>query len=334
MTWGPAFDPAKQDYANENVRVQRVTASGNRGDPHLTAHNTGSGIVLGSVRDGEITWSTAYGNGGHEGSHQGPDGIWAYDSAHIAIEHNLAYQNHTNDATDGDGFGLDQNTSDSVMQYNLSYHNDGAGYLLYTSLDNGAQTRNVVRFNINCSDVHDGNGYYGGISVLGFVQDSAVYQNTVVMAPQAAGHVPALQLSQYIKRETVHNNVFAVHSGAVIAAKADLRTGQVELQGNDYFCAAYPWTIDWAGSLYSSMGSWRAATSEEMLKGRPAGLVANPDLAGPYLGLHIKAPGGTGAGFAPRGRSPLVRAGLDLPQLFGLDPGPGNYAGTPISART
>lgn len=55
MTWGPAFDPAKQDYANENVRVQRVTASGSHGDPHLTAHNTGSGIVLGSVRDGEIT---------------------------------------------------------------------------------------------------------------------------------------------------------------------------------------------------------------------------------------------------------------------------------------
>lgn len=331
MTWGPAFDPAKQNYANENVRVQHVTATGNRGDPHLLAHNTGSGIVLGSVRDGEITWSTAYANGGHEGSHQGPDGIWAYDSAHIAIEHNLSYQNHTNDATDGDGFGLDQNTSDSVMQYNLSYRNDGAGYLLYTSLDNGAQNHNVVRFNISSADVRDGNGYYGGISVLGFVQNSAVYQNTVIMAPQA-GQAPALQLSKYVKRDTVHNNVFAVHSGAVIAAKAYLRPGQAELQGNDYY-SAYPLSINWDGSLYSSLGTWRSASGQERLKGRPVGLDANPDLAGPYLGLRVKAPGGTGAGFAPRPRSPIVRAGLDLPRLFGLDPGPGNYAGTPISPQ-
>jgi hypothetical protein len=70
-----------------------------------------------------------------------------------------------------------------------------------------------------------------------------------------------------------------------------------------------------------------------MLKGRPVGLNANPDLAGPYLGLGMKVPAGTGAGFVPRAGSPLLRAGLDLPRLFQLDPGPGNYAGTPISAQ-
>ncbi len=304
MTWGPTFDPAQHNYANENVRVQRVAAFGNQGDPNLTAHNTGSGIVLGSVRDGEIAWSTACDNGGHEGSHQGPDGIWAYDSTHIVIEHDLAYQNLTNDATDGDGFGLDQNTSDSVMQYNLSYRNDGAGYLLYTGLDNGAQTHNVVRFNISSADVRDQNEYYGGISVLGFVKDSAIYQNTVIMPPQAVGPVPALQLSKYIKHDTVHNNIFAVHSGAVIAAKAYLRPGQVELQGNDYYSAAYPWTVDWDGSLYSSIAAWRSATGEEMLKGRPVGTGADPDLVGPYLGLRVKTPGGTAAGFALRAAHP------------------------------
>jgi hypothetical protein len=152
------------------------------------------------------------------------------------------------------------------------------------------------------------------------------------MAPQTVGMVPALQLSKYLHGDTVHNNVFAVHSGAVIAAKAYLRPGQAELQGNDYF-SALPWSVDWDGSLYSSMGAWRSATGEEMLKGRPVGLNANPDLAGPYLGLGMKVPGGTGAGFVPRAGSPLLRAGLDLPRLFQLDPGPGNYAGTPISAQ-
>ena len=331
-TYGPVFDARSPAYANENVSVSHVQAFRNRGDRSFTAHNTGSGIVLGSVRDGIISWSTAYGNGGNEGSHQGPDGIWAYDSTHIAIEHDLAYQNHTNDATDGDGFGLDQNTSDSVMQYNLSYRNDGAGYLLYTSLNNGAQTHNVVRFNISSADVHDQNGYYGGISVLGFVKNSAVYQNTVIMAPQTAGMVPALQLSKYVSGDTVHNNLFAVHGGAVIAAKGDLRPGQAELQGNDYY-SALPWSVNWDGSLYSSMPAWRSATGEETLNGHPVGLDANPDLTGPYLGLGLTAPGGTGAGFILRRGSPLLHAGLDLRRLFGLDPGPVNYAGTPISAK-
>lgn len=45
------------------------------------------------------------------------------------------------------------------------------------------------------------------------------------------------------------------------------------------------------------------------------------------------APGGTGAGFILRHGSPLRHAGLDLPRLFGLAPGPVNYVGTPISAR-
>ena len=57
-----------------------VVASQNHGDPRVTSHNTGNGIVLGSVRDGRIIWSTADDNGGAGGdSTQGPTGIWAFD---------------------------------------------------------------------------------------------------------------------------------------------------------------------------------------------------------------------------------------------------------------
>lgn len=334
MTWGPTFDPAKRTYANANIDVQRVTAFANKGDPHLTAHNSGSGIILGSVSGGDVTRSTAYDNGGNEGSREGSDGIWAYDSTQVTLEHSLSYDNRTNDGEDGDGFGLDQNASHSVMQYDLSYGNDGAGYLLYSSLNNGAQTHNVVRFNISSGDVRDGSSLYGGVTVVGHVAHGAVYQNTVVMAPHATGTTPALVLGPLVKGITVRNNIFLIRDGAVVDAQVSLTRAQALLQGNDYYAVAAPVTIIWGPAVYSSVGSWRSATGQEMVHGHPAGLSADPGLRGPVIGLRARSPGvpAVGRGFAPRRASPLVGAGLDLPRLFGLDPGPENYAGQPVSA--
>ena len=134
----------------------RVVASQNQGDPGVTSHNTGNGIVLGSVRDGAIEWSTADSNGGAGGdTAQGPAGIWAYDSTDVSIEHSLSYENQTANKVDGNGFDLDQNTSDSVLQDNLSYSNAGAGFLVYSRLSNGAQRDNVVRYNISSGDAGD-----------------------------------------------------------------------------------------------------------------------------------------------------------------------------------
>ena len=334
MTWGPTFDPAKQTYANAKVRVQRVTAFGNKGDPHLTAHNSGSGIVLGSVSGGSVTWSTAHGNGGRGGSLEGPDGIWAYDSTGVTIEHCLSYDNRTDDREDGDGFGLDQNTSHSVMQYNLSYGNDGAGYVLYSSINDGAQTHNVVRFNISSTDVHDQSDTYGGITVVGYVAHSDVYQNTVVMGPHTSGTTPALVLGWKIRGITVRNNIFLIRDGVVVnAQKIALTSAQALFQGNDYYAVAAPLTITWGPDVYSTIRAWQSATREEMLKGRRTGQYANPNLGGPLIGLRAKAPGAAwvGSHFTPRRRSPLIRAGLNLPALFSLNPGPYNFAGQPIS---
>ncbi len=39
---------------------------------------------------------------------------------------------------------LDQNTSDSILRHNLSYANDGAGYMLSTNADNDVLIREWV----------------------------------------------------------------------------------------------------------------------------------------------------------------------------------------------
>ena len=137
LSHGPEFDPAAPVYAHEDVVLRDVAAFRNVGDPANATRNTGSGAVLGSVRRGLVEQSRFYENGASSRASEGPLGAWAYDSTQVVIQQNVAYRNRTGDA-DGGGFGLDVNVSDSLIQYNLSYDNDGPGLQLYTWKDNAA----------------------------------------------------------------------------------------------------------------------------------------------------------------------------------------------------
>jgi hypothetical protein len=333
VTYGPAFDAASPSYANEDVRISHVTAFHNRGDPRLKAYSSGSGIILGSVRNGTVAWSTAYANGGAGGSVPGPEGIWAYDSTKIDIEHNVSYRNRTANRADGNGFGLDQNTSGSYLQYNLSYGNDGAGYLVYTGVRNGATTHDVLRFNISSGDAQGQGGHFGGITVNGRVHDIAVYQNTVVM--QSPPHAFALVLGRRIHGTTVRNNIFLNQTGPMVVANVALTPPAALLQGNDYFSAASPWTVLWGPATFDSLSAWQSSTGQELVSGHPSGFAVDPQLPGPFTGLRDLAASQAGMArpFTLGHSSPLAGAGLDLAGLFGLDPGPQNYAGSPVSGK-
>ena len=321
-TYGPTFDPQSPTYANQNVQVSHVVATQNRGNPGDKTNNTGNGIVLGSVRDGTISWSTADDNGGAGTASQGPAGIWTYDSTGIDVEHNLSYGNKTANRVDGNGFGLDQNTSDSVLQYNLSYGNDGTGYLVYSSENDSAQKDNIVRYNISSDDVRDGNTFYGGISVIGLVQNAEVYQNTVVMTSTPTAAPPLLRLGPSVHGIAVRNNIFTTESSPMVEVSSDLPVSAALLQGNDYYSAIGPWQLVWGQTSYTSLSTWRTATSEELMDGQPTGLDADPHMVGPVVGLHVTTPTDTKAfdAFALKPGSALIRAGLDIAGLGTAQP--------------
>jgi hypothetical protein len=328
-SYGATFNATSPSYANQSVSVLNVVASQNHGDPQVKTHNTGNGIVLGSVHDGTIAWSTADNNGGSGGDVQGPAGIWTYDSTDVSIEHDLSFDNRTPNRVDGNGFGLDQNTSDSLMQDNLSYGNDGTGFLVYSGLNNKAQTDNVVRYNISSADVRDASTYYGGISVIGDVANTEVYQNTVIMTSAPSLSPPGLRLGAVIRGVTVRNNIFASNYGPVIADSSAVLPSMANLQGNDYFTAFGAWSVAWGATTYYSLAAWRAASSQEIVAGKASGSTANPDMAGTILGLRTKSVASmtaAGSGFILHPGSPLIGAGLDLAR-FGTNPGSVNYAG-------
>jgi hypothetical protein len=277
-SYGPAFNPAAPAYANEGIHVSHVRVFGNLGDPRDIKANSGNGIVLGSVRRATVTWSTAHGNGGRGGAkHEGPEGIWAYDSTGVVIAHDVAYGNNSRSAADGGGFGLDLNTSDSVLEYDLSYHNHGSGFLIF-STPLHPQSGNVIRFDISYGDAR-GSGPVGGIA-LGGTAGSAVYQNTVVMAK--ASSAPALRIAGQPRGVKVLNNIFVASSGGLVARAVHSYTrSDVLLAGNDYAAPSGHWNLIWAQAVYQALGTWRAATGEELVVVQRTGRTLLPRPVGP-----------------------------------------------------
>lgn len=327
--YGPAFDAADPGYAHEAVTVSGVTAHNNAGDVANLARNTGSGIVLGSVRGGTVTRSVAHDNGGAGGAGEGPIGIWTYDSTGIVIEHSLSYRNRTAKLTDGGGFGLDQNTADSVLQHNLSYDNHGPGYLVYTGQDNDAHTGSTVRFNVSSGDARRWS-VYGGITVLGRVDDVRVYQNTVVMAPQAADPSSALRLGPGITDVRARNNLLVSDAaGPLVLAESGFDRATVALDGNAYVAEGVAWSLVWGPREYPSLRGWSAATGQEP---GGTGLDADPRLPGPLTGLAATVPDDPAAlaGFAPGAGSPLRGTGLDLTAILAPETGLADLSGAPV----
>jgi hypothetical protein len=153
------------------------------------------------------------------------------------------------------------------------------------------------------------------------VRNAAVYQNTVVMT--RAEQQSALKLSGPLRRVKVVNNLFvASRRGPVVLAATAIARRNLTLAGNDYYGPAGTWTVLWGKASYHSLRSWRDATGQELVHGRRTGLTLRPVFQGPMSATNGRA-------FVLRPGSALLHAGLDLPRVFGLQPGPEYYSGAP-----
>jgi hypothetical protein len=326
LTYGPPTGEAAPDgYAHQDVVVSGVEAHHNTGDPGTHDRHTGNGIVLGSVRGGRIQESSAHDNGTRASAkaQEGPIGIWAYDSTGLILERNRSYRNHTGSRVDGAGFGLDSNVSDSTVQYNLSFGNDGPGYHAYTSKTNAAHDNNVFRFNISSDD---GRTWpeRGGIHIHGDgIHRLQVYNNTVVMTHMVRPGT-AVRLHATAKNVTLRNNLLVTDGPPPVVADTAYPREQALLQGNDYFNTVGRWSLRWGDKVYSGLAEWRSATGQETTDGRGTGFETDPCFRG---GEAPVVRDESHAALLVPVCDTLTDKGLDLRSLSGTDMGGQDYFG-------
>lgn len=137
-----------------NLYIANCVAVNNPGCPEVKENHSGNGILIGGVTNGIIEYCEAMNNGWdmpREGN--GPVGIWAYQSDSITIQYCYSHDNKTSaNGKDGGGFDFDGGMTNSVMQYNFSANNEGAGYGLFQYYGASLWKNNLIRNNISYND--------------------------------------------------------------------------------------------------------------------------------------------------------------------------------------
>jgi hypothetical protein len=330
---------ADRPNVHRQLYVGHVRAYENPGTPGLPS-NSGSGIVLGSVDGGTIERSVAHDNGRFS-EPGGPVGIWTYDSRRIVIQYNESYRNRTATTMDGGGFDLDQNVSDSIVQYNYSHDNDGGGFMLAQSVASDAHARNVIRFNVSQDDGR-ANGY-GAIEIWGRVRSAEIYNNTVFVSTPAAGSPPAVRVwnsgleDRFVAGVHVRNNIFVTSGLPVVRVTAAALSGASDLrfEGNAYYSGQAAPVFQWGAPTFTGLAAWRA-TGQESVSGTATGFSIDPQLtapgAGPAIGNADQLV--TLDAYRLRPQSPVADAGLDLRARFGIGIGSTDFYGGPLGLGT
>ncbi|HKP64600.1 MAG TPA: right-handed parallel beta-helix repeat-containing protein [Polyangiales bacterium] len=286
----------KAGYSHRELRVRRVVSHHNRGLSRKGEH-TGSGIVLSDVDGALIEHSIAHHNGElNDHKSGGGYGIWAWDANDVVIQFNEAYENQTR-TSDGGGFDLDGGATNSVIQYNYSHDNQGAGYGAFQFQWARRFFGNRIQYNISQGDgfgflVWDGNGDMGSLAAL----HNVTY-----------GDKPGLTTYSAVSDVTFVNNIF-FGTGPLLF---DVDDGDgLELKANDYWTGDRPLQIRWGGETFSDFEAFRKASGV-------TGAFTDPGLVAPGTAATLDDTTRlqTLTMYQLREDSPLIDHGLDPAEL-------------------
>jgi len=321
------------NYAHANVRVSHCRAYHNTGDPNYLKNHSGSGIVLYQVDGGVMEYCEAWNNGAECHSQAGGGvGLWTCASRRVVIQNCESFANRTS-AADGGGFDLDGGCEECVLQYNYSHDNDGPGLMAYTyAYASHSDRGNIIRFNISENDSRRSRTYAGlwvrseGPPMTGL----EVYNNTVVVGSwcDQAAMVHGANVGAAFR-----NNIF-IASGAAVPLRVSNANERLRFENNLYWHTDGQYRIVWDHETFTDLDAWRKRLGQEMVQGRPTGLAVAPaltrhDTAGRAIEHSRRS---RLRAFQPQAGSPVIASGLNLHQLFHLDVGGRDFAGTRLPA--
>jgi len=301
----------------KNIYIGYCKVENNPGDPAILDNHSGNGILAGFCKNVLIEYSVATNNGWDmPRTGNGPVGIWAYEADSVVIQHCISYRNKTSPGGgDGGGFDLDGGTTHSLIQYCLSFENQGSGFGIFQYAGASNWHDNTIRFNIS---VNDGNISPAGASV--FIWNSSrdnkqfkncyFYNNTIYNDSAAA-------ISYDGQSEHAgfyfYNNIFEA-GDKLIKGKENSSV----FFANDWYSIKGGFNCDG----FRDFRQWAKSKKREQVRGILVGLNINPGFANPGKSV-ISSPAELKYFDKYRipGNSVLRTRGLDLEALYGLKTG-------------
>ncbi len=327
--------PTHMGWSHERVEIKNTEVNNIPGYADPNVHR-GSGIILAQVDSGSIENCVAHHNGASNTHCGGPGGIWVYDCNGITIQHCESYSNSSGSGCDGLGFDLDGGMQNSVLQYNYSHDNDGAGFLLGQYDNARPWANNVVRYNIS---ENDGRTNAGGITLFKGVNTTMngckIYSNTIYTSSSASnpgvGAFTVIDWNTGITGIEVYNNIFQTTGGASLV---DIPVGyDAFFAGNLYWSTGGVFKINYHGTNYSSVAAWRNASGKEQVGSLLTGVTADPLLMNVGAGTILwPTPTYSLSGYITQLTSPAINTGLDLGSLFGIHTGATDFFNSVLSA--
>lgn len=251
----------------------------------------------------------------------GPTANIVIMSSDYTIQYCEASYCHSGNNEDAIGFDIDGGCVNCIIQYCYSHDNDGSGFLCYSTTSTPSLTVSNATFRYNIAQNNglqrDGAGFRysdSGLSGL-LVHNNVFYQG--VATPH--GYLIDRAVGGF------YNNIFYCGPGLNLL----YNTSSATFAGNLYWFGGGAFSLVYGGTTYASLAAWRAV--QETAGGVPSGVFADPQLAAAGTGGAVLPgnPVATLAAYALRAGSPAIGAGLDLRTLFGVDPGPIDFAGHP-----
>lgn len=330
---------AEKPYVHRKVYLSYNVVYNNPGIPENTTGNSGNGIVLGNVDTAVVEYCTSYENGYlHKSADGGPNGIWAYESNYVILQFNEAHHNKTGTSKDGGGFDLDGGCINSIIQYNYSHDNYGAGLMVAQHRYASATKNNTIRYNISENDGRKNN--YGSIHLWtagsnGGIQGVEVYNNIIYLTPISGSSVKGFfKNSGYISGVNFRNNIFQT-TGSVPLISATIAAG-VTFQGNDYWNSGGSFKIIWGTTTYTSLSAWRTATGQEKINGVASGFQVDPQYSDTTKGKTFNDATKiiSLTSYKIKSTSALYNTGIDLKTKFGIAVGLRDYWGNSLAGKT
>ncbi len=256
----------------KQIYIGDCLAENNPGDPSNLNNHSGNGIVVGHSSKVTIEYCVATNNGWDMPRiGNGPVGIWCYEADSVTIQHCISYGNKTaKGADDGGGFDLDGGVTYSIIQYCLSYNNQGSAFGIFQYAGASPWHHNIIRNNISEND-----GTVSAAHAAAYVWNSTgdekeftnllFYNNILYNANGAAIHYADGQSKR--KAFNFHDNIF-VAKDEIIKGKV---SGDIFLH-NTWWSLADGFNVD----NIKNFKSWAIKTGKEQKNGKITGVNSNP----------------------------------------------------------